>query len=206
MSLSRKSLKAMGLTDEQIDSIVEMHSESINGLKERLEAAEADKSAADKIKSDYEQAKSQLEELKKAADENAKYKADYEALKGEYDGYKSDVEAQKAKETTDKAFTKWLKENGYTENGSAKIVKYGGYTPEFNKDGTIKNAEKLAETIGNEWAEYKTKTVVESARAEQPPTNTGGKAVTTKEDIMKIENTAERQKAISEHKDLFGLK
>ena len=34
MALSRKSLKAMGLTDEQVDSIIEMHTETVDGLKD----------------------------------------------------------------------------------------------------------------------------------------------------------------------------
>ena len=33
MALTRKSLKAMGLTDEQVDSIIEMHTETVDGLK-----------------------------------------------------------------------------------------------------------------------------------------------------------------------------
>ena len=30
----------MGLTDEQVDSIVEMHTETVDGLKEKLKTAE----------------------------------------------------------------------------------------------------------------------------------------------------------------------
>ncbi len=206
MSLSRKSLKAMGLTDEQIESVVEMHSETVTGLKEKLEVAEKSNQSTEKIKSDYEKAKQELEELKKTAAENAKYKESYEALKGEYDGYKADVETKTAKEAADKAFTKWLRDSGYSEKGAAKIVKYGGYKPEFNKDGSIKNAEKFAESIEAEWSEYKGQTKVESARAETPPTNTGGKAKPTKDEIMKIQNTADRQRAIAENPELFGLK
>ena len=33
MALTRKSLKAMGLTDEQVDSIIEMHTDTVDGLK-----------------------------------------------------------------------------------------------------------------------------------------------------------------------------
>ena len=40
MSLTRKSLKAMGLTDEQIESVIEMHTDTVSGLKEKLETAE----------------------------------------------------------------------------------------------------------------------------------------------------------------------
>lgn len=32
MALTRKALKAMGLTDEQVDSIVEMHVETTDAL------------------------------------------------------------------------------------------------------------------------------------------------------------------------------
>ena len=36
MARTRKSLKAMGLTDEQVECIIEMHSETVDGLKEQL--------------------------------------------------------------------------------------------------------------------------------------------------------------------------
>lgn len=42
MALSRKSLKAMGLTDEQVDSIIEMHAETVDGLKEEIHKYKAD--------------------------------------------------------------------------------------------------------------------------------------------------------------------
>ena len=42
MALTRKSLKAMGLTDEQVDSIIEMHSETVDGLKEQVKTYKAD--------------------------------------------------------------------------------------------------------------------------------------------------------------------
>ena len=54
MALTRKSLKAMGLTDEQVDSIVEMHTDTVDGLKEKIRIAE-EKAA------DYDEVKKQLE-------------------------------------------------------------------------------------------------------------------------------------------------
>ena len=49
MALTRKALKAMGLTDEQVDSIVEMHVETTDALKEQRDAFKAD---AEKLLSD----------------------------------------------------------------------------------------------------------------------------------------------------------
>ena len=159
----------------------------------------------EKLKADADKYKAELEEAKKIVADGEKYKNDYETLKAEYDGYKTDVETKAAKAESDRTFTKWLRDNGYTEKGAAKIVKYGGFTPEFNKDGTIKNADKLSESVNAEWSEYKASEKTEGARTETPPTNTGGNTI-TREDILKIPNTAERQKAIAENGALFGIK
>ena len=97
-----------------------------------------------------------------------------------------------------------MKGQGYSEKGASKIVKYGGFVPEFDKDGNIKNAEKLTESVNSEWSEYKETVHTEGAKTATPPQNTGGKSI-TKEEIMNIKNTAERQKKIAENPELFGL-
>ena len=35
MAFTRKFLKALGLTEEQVDSVVEAHTETVDGLKSR---------------------------------------------------------------------------------------------------------------------------------------------------------------------------
>ena len=204
MALSRKSLKAMGLTDEQIESVIEMHSDTVNDLKDQITAATANKEDFDKLKSENENLKTQLSESKQAAADAEKYKRDYESVKNELDTFKSDVETKAAKAEADKAFTKWLTDNGYTDKGANKIVKYGGFTPEFNKDGTIKNADKLNESVAAEWPEYKITAKTEGAKTETPPANTGG-SKRTKAEIMAIKDAAERQQAIKENPEVFGI-
>lgn len=204
MALLRKSLKAMGLTDEQIESVIEMHSDTVNDLKDQITAATANKEEFDKLKSENENLKTQLSESKQAAADAEKYKKDYESVKTEYDTFKSDVETRAAKAEADKAFTKWLTDNGYTDKGANKIVKYGGFTPEFNKDGTIKNADKLNESVAAEWSEYKITAKTEGAKTETPPANTGG-SKRTKAEIMAIKDPVERQQAIKENPEVFGI-
>lgn len=204
MALSRKSLKAMGLTDEQIESVIEMHSDTVNDLKDQITAATANKEDFDKLKSENENLKTQLSESKQAAADAEKYKKDYESVKNELDTFKSDVETRAAKAEADKAFTKWLTDNGYTDKGANKIVKYGGFTPEFNKDGTIKNADKLNESVAAEWSEYKITAKTEGAKTETPPANTGG-SKRTKAEIMAIKDPVERQQAIKENPEVFGI-
>lgn len=204
MALSRKSLKAMGLTDEQIESVIEMHSDTVNDLKDQITAATANKEDFDKLKAENENLKTQLSESKQAAADAEKYKKDYESVKNELDTFKSEVETKAAKAEADKAFTKWLTDNGYTDKGANKIVKYGGFTPEFNKDGTIKNADKLNESVAAEWSEYKITAKTEGAKTETPPANTGG-SKRTKTEIMAIKDPVERQQAIKENPEVFGI-
>lgn len=204
MALLRKSLKAMGLTDEQIESVIEMHSDTVNDLKDQITAATANKEDFDKLKSENENLKTQLSESKQAAADAEKYKKDYESVKNEYDTFKSDVETKAAKAESDKAFAKWLTDNGYSEKGAAKIIKYGGFNPEFNKDGTIKAADKLNESIAAEWSEYKITAKTEGAKTETPPSNTGG-SKRTKAEIMAIKDAADRQQAIKENPEVFGI-
>lgn len=171
MALSRKSLKAMGLTDEQIETVIDMHSETVNDLKDKIADAEAEKADTAKYKAEAEKYKAELEAANKTIAENATYKEQYETTKAEYDRFKTDTETKAAKAAVDGTFAKWLKDNGYTDKGAAKIVKYGGFEVELNKDGTIKNADKLAESVNAEWAEYKTSERVEGAKTETPPAN-----------------------------------
>ncbi len=92
MSITRKFLKGMGLTDEQVDTIIEAHTETVDGLK-----ADVDKYREDAIKlpdvqkelNDLKAAgdgglQKQLDELQKKYDDDAAaHKTELEALKGQ---------------------------------------------------------------------------------------------------------------------------
>ena len=213
MALTRPTLKEIlskaGVSAENMDDaikeIIAGHTATVDALKERLDAVEKNVETVEKLKADADKYKTELEEAKKTIADGEKYKNDYDTLKAEYDGYKADVETKAAKAESDRAFTAWLKEQGYSEKGAAKIVKYGGFTPEFNKDGTIKNADKLSESVSTEWSEYKAKEHVEGAKTVIPPANTGGQSGKTWNDIDKIENTEQRQAAMLENIKSLGI-
>ena len=99
---------------------------------------------------------------------------------------------------------KALINRGYSEKGADMVVKHGNYKFEVDKDNNIKDADKLFDGVDNEWGMFKGTTHVEGAKTATPPQNTGGKSI-TKEEIMNIKNTAERQKKIAENPELFGL-
>lgn len=72
MAFTRKFLKALGLTEEQVDSVVEAHTETVDGLKSQMAGYKAD---AEKL----EGVQSELDDLKaKGGGEDYKSKYDSE--------------------------------------------------------------------------------------------------------------------------------
>lgn len=152
MAFTRKALKAMGLSDEQIDSLIELHTESTDAIKADRDKYKDDAEKLSDVQRQLEEAKSEIEAAKKDD-----YKGKYESEKAAHDKLKEDI---KVKETTAKkstALKAYLKEKGYSDNGITKITKYGDYIKdiELDEDGKIKDADKLIGKVEAEWSEYK---------------------------------------------------
>lgn len=212
MSLKRTQIKEIlskaGVSAENMDTAIEEiiagHNATVEALKDDIAEFKTITKDYTDMKAKFDEQSKELETVKKQLAETDDYKGKYETVKKEYDDYKSDVVGKEKKAKSDIAFKEWLKGQGYSEKGASKIVKYGGFVPEFDKDGNIKNAEKLTESVNSEWSEYKETVHTEGAKTATPPQNTGGKSI-TREEIMNIKNTAERQRAIAENPELFGL-
>ena len=65
MALTRKFLKAMGIEEEKIDQIIEAHTETVSGLKDSLEKAEAAAKDLPSVQKELDAAKADLEAVKK---------------------------------------------------------------------------------------------------------------------------------------------
>lgn len=101
MALTRKFLKAMGIEDEKIDQIIDAHTETVDGLKESLEQAQADAKALPDVQKELNDTK---EALKVAQDDGWKDKHDQ--VKKEFDDYKADVTAKLADRDYSDAITR----------------------------------------------------------------------------------------------------
>lgn len=207
MSLTRKSLKAMGLTDEQIESVIEAHAETVNGLKEKLEAVENNVETVEKLKADVEKYKKELETANQTIADGEKYKEMYENEKGEYEKYKSDITAKETKAAKEKAVNKYFKSKGISDNNMAiamRGVKSEIDATELDEKGEIKDTKVFDELIKGDYARLISQTETKGTQTQTPPPNSN-KVTKTKAEIMQIRNTAERQKAIAENPELFGL-
>lgn len=198
MAFTRKALKAMGLTDEQVDSIIELHTESTDAIKADRDKYKEDAEKLSDVQRQLDEANSKL----KAAEKDD-YKGKYESEKAAHDKLKADIQTKETKAKKTDVFKAYLKEKGYSDNAITKITKYGGYVDgiELDEEGKITNSDKLMSAVESEWSEYKPQAGTQRHTPVTPPV--GGKVQRTKEDIMNITDTAARQKAIAENLSLF---
>lgn len=203
MSLTRKMLSAMGLEAEKIDQIIEGHTESISGLQDDLEKAKAD---AEKYKAEASKVaglEKELETAKKEAETAKNRGAEYDKLKQEFEDYKAEQVKKEQDAVKAEKFRELLKDIGLSEKGIQMALKWQGVDGvEIDEDGKITNAKDLRKSAKEDWAEYITETKEEGAQVSTPPA--GGKPTMTREEIMKIKDRNERQKAIDENSELFG--
>ena len=198
MALTRKFLSAMGIESDKIDEIINAHRETVDGLKDE----------AEKYKADAEKLQSVQKELKEAREamangDKSPYKVKYEAkveelseLQKKFDDFKADVEVKAITAKKTDAYRKLLKEAGVSEKRIDAVLRVSPIDDlEIDKDGNAKDADKLTEAIKSEWADFIVDVSEQGAKTATPPDGNGGRKVLTKEEILKIQDTSERQKA-----------
>ena len=192
----------MGLTDEQVDTIIEAHTDTVDGLKADVSKYKTD---AEKL-SDVQK---ELDELKAKGDDGWKEK--YDNLKGEFDKYKTDVQEKETHNKKVEAYKAILKDANLSEKGIEKAVKYADWDKiELDTDGKLKGANDHIKAVREEWAEYVTTTTTTGAKTSTPPANNGGAKLTKAEIYARDEHgryklsTAERQKALAENPELLN--
>lgn len=180
MAITRKLLKGMGLTEEQQDTIIEAHTDTVNGLKADVDRYKAD---AEKLPG----VQKELDDLKGKGDDG--YKEKYESEHKAFEDYKKTVDAEKTTAAKEKAVEAVLKKIGVSEKrlqSVAKLAKADGLLDalELNDDGAVKEADKLEKNLKDSYSEYITTTSTKGADTPTPPANSGG-ANLTMADIYK---------------------
>ena len=199
MAFTRKMLKAMGIEDEKIEQIIDAHSEVVDALK-------ADRDAYKEDAAKLAAVQKELDELKAKGDDG--YKAKYEAEKAAHDALKADIAAKETKKAKTDAYRVLLKGANIDEKRIATILRAEAPTIdkiELDADGKIKNAEQYTESIKSDWADFIVTQSAKGTNTATPPANGGAASTKTKEDILKIKDAGERQKAIAENPTLFGI-
>lgn len=200
MAVTRKFLKGMGLTDEQVDTIIEAHAETVDGLKEKLAKAEADAATLEAVTKERDA-------LKAGGDFKEKYEAEHKA----FDEYKKSITAKETRAAKEKAVRAYLESKSIT--GGNLDIAMRGLSAEIDAaelDGEkIKDTKPLDDLIGGTFKGLVVTSTVTGTQTANPPANGGGGKL-TKADIFKrdekgryVMSTAERQKALAENPELM---
>ena len=209
MSLTRKALKAMGLTDEQIDSVIEMHTDTVSGLKDKLEAAENNSKDVEKLTAEVEKYKNELETAKQTIADGEKYKEMYENEKAAHESYKGEIAAKESKAAKEKAVREYFKSKGINDDNMS-IAMRGSRSEidamELDEKGKIKDTKVFDELIKGDYAKLISHTEVKGVQTQVLPPNATNKKVMTWEDIDKIKDVKERQQAMYENREALGIR
>lgn len=195
MALTRKLLKGMGLTDEQVDTIIEAHTDTVDGLKEQVKTYEAD---AQKLPG----VQKELDDLKAKGDDGWKEKHD--KVKKELDDLKKGIEAKESKAAKETAVKAYLEsKNIVGGNLTIAMRALGAEIDAAELDGDkLKDTKALDDLIAGELKGLVTSKSEKGAPPPaNPPKNTGG--TMTRDEIMKIKDPTERQSAIAANINLF---
>lgn len=201
MALTRKFLKAMGIEDEKIEQIIEAHTETVSGLKDSLDKAQADAKALPAIQKELDAAKADLEDVKKDG-----WKDKHDTLKKEFEDFKRDVQTKETKAAKESAARAYYQQKGIT--GKALDIAMRGSGAEIEAlqlaEGKIKDTAVLDALVKGDFAGLVSSTTTKGADTPHPPANTG--TGVTKADIYKkddkgryLMSASERQKALMEN-------
>ena len=178
MALTRKLLKGMGLTDEQVDTIIEAHTDTVDGLKEQVKTYKAD---AEKLPN----VQKELDELKAAGDGGWEEKAkDFEKKYNDLVAENKNKEAKAAKESAAKAF---FESKGITGN-SLEIAMRGSSAEiaALDLEGEkIKDSSALDALVNGTFKALVSTTTTKGANIPNPPVTTPNKAYSA-DDIRKM--------------------
>lgn len=178
MALTRKSLKAMGLTDEQVDSIIEMHSETVDGLKEQVKTYKAD---AEKLPN----VQKELDGLKSAGDGGFKEK--FEKEHSDFENFKKTIKEKETKAAKESAAKAFFESKGITGN-SLEIAMRGSSAEiaALELDGEkIKDSSALDALVNGTFKALVSTTTTKGANIPNPPITAPNKAYSA-DDIRKM--------------------
>lgn len=159
MALTRKFLKAMGLTDEQVDSIIENHTETVDGLNADIT----------KYKQEAEDAQQELSDLK--AEGDGGYKKKYEDEHTAFENYKTAQSKKESRQAKEAAYRELLKNAGMSEKYINHVVKVTDIDA-LEMDGEkLKDEATHTESVKKDWSEFITVQSDNGANTGNPPAN-----------------------------------
>lgn len=186
--------------DKAAEDICARHSADLDSIKEERDALKKDAETLASVQKELNDLKAATGDGKKNA-----FEVKYNALKEEFDEYRQSVEAKETKSKKESAYRALLKETGVNEKRIDAVLRVSDLDSiKLDADGKIENASELKETIKSEWSDFIVTSGTKGADTPNPPSG-NGKSYKSKDEIMSIKDTTERQQAIADNHELFGF-
>lgn len=172
---------------EAVRKILDGHTTSIEALREER----------DKYKAEAEKSATLQQELDKATERLKSYAGkDYDALEKEYHDFKVDVEKKSTRAKKEDVYKRCMKDAGIPERHYEKIIKYSNVDDvQLDDEGNCTNLDTIMKSLKDDWGDHREQSSTSGAPSSNPPTTVKGGKVLSKDEIMKIEDTTERQEA-----------
>lgn len=186
MSLTRKMLKEMSISDENIELIISAHSETVDALKQ----FKADSERLKELEAEYKKKAEELENVSAKLAEGAsigeEWKSRFESLDKEFEGYRNTVEKESLIRRKKAAMTALLKECGVSERCIDPIIRVTDLDAlELSEEGKPISPEEAKSEIMEAWGAFVPKTYTVGAVVADPPKESGGK-IFTREDLLRM--------------------
>lgn len=175
MALTRNFLKAMGLTDEQVNSIIESHADTVDALKKERDDWKGKAETVDTLTRERDEA---LEKLSKAGDA--------QKVQKEFDDYKAGIEREQTNGKKRAALLSLFEAAGVKRESfrNAMLKSWDMDKVELDDNGAAKDADGIKATVTKEFADF----IATEQEHNVPPTNPpgGGNQKITAADIEKM--------------------
>lgn len=167
MALTRKLLEGMGIEDKQIETIIEAHIETVNGIKSDRDKY---KELAEKVPN----LEKQIEDANKATAQTDDWQKKYRDEHKAFEDYKTSVSKEKTEAEKAQAYRAMLTNAGIDPRRIDKIMKITDLSDVVLEDGKLKDESKLMESAKNEWADFIMQKKTVGAEPATPPDTTKG--------------------------------
>lgn len=152
MAFTRNFLKALGLTDEQVGTIIEEHTSVTDALKKQRDDAKAE---AEKFKADAEKLpdiQKELDTLKNGEDFKAKYDKEHQ----DFEDYKAEIAKNETLAKKRAAYRQLLIDEQINEKRLDAVLRTTDFDKiNLDKDGKLEKVSDLKKAIDSEWGDFK---------------------------------------------------
>ena len=161
MAFTRKFLKSLNLSDDQIDAVMEAHTELTDGMKKTIADLTEKAEAADGLQK-------KVDELSGGED----WKAKYQAKEKEFADYKADIVSKEREAAVKAAYRELLASERVGERQLDAVIRATDFSGmKLGADGKLENIDSLKEGIKKDWGGF---IVTESTKGADVPTPPAG--------------------------------